>query len=220
MSLLAFQNLRFSLNDGPGPALAGQVQPRSVLEIKGPSGAGKSTLLRVLARLSPFEEGNITFRGKPSSTVAAPLWRRQVQYLHQQPVLVDGTVEDNLRLPWSLKGYQEVPRPEEDDLFSALERLSLDGSLLHRDSRLLSGGEKARVALARSFLAGPTVLLLDEPTASLDEESRKALLKALRQWLEIGADERGLVLVSHRDDRAYFDRGMTLELEPRRGGQS
>ena len=219
MSLLSFEGLRFSLGDRLGPSLAGQLQSRSVLEVKGPSGAGKSTLLRVLARLTPFESGNVSLRGRPSSAVPAPLWRRQIQYLHQQPVLVEGSVKDNLHLPWSLKGYQEVPRPGEEDLLSVLETLGLDESFLHRDSRLLSGGEKARVALARSFLASPTVLLLDEPTASLDEESRRALLEALRRWLDAEADERGLILVSHRNDRAYFDHGMTLELEPWGGGQ-
>ena len=77
------------------------------LGVLGPSGAGKTVLLRGMAMLDPLDEGAIRWQGQIVRGDAVPGYRKQVIYLHQRPALTDGTVEDNLRLPFTLKAHAE-----------------------------------------------------------------------------------------------------------------
>lgn len=181
-----------------------------VLAVKGPSGSGKSTLLRILARLQTCDGGQVYFQGANWLSVLPQLWRSKINYLAQKPAIFYGTVLDNLKKPYELK-----IRKEKNFLLAgaqnAMEELVLSKELLGQDARTLSGGEASRIALLRCVLSNPNILLLDEPTAALDDKSRKAVLDFLKKWLE-QEPQRGIVLVSHSDDSNGFSRVNVLEL--------
>jgi putative ABC transport system ATP-binding protein len=178
------------------------------LGILGPSGAGKTVLLRALAMLDPLDSGAIHWRGQSVRGDAVPAYRKQVIYLHQRPALLEGSVEDNLRYPFTLKAHQprSYDRRRAIDLLVSLGR---DTAFLDKSSRDLSGGEAQIVAFVRAVQLEPAVLLLDEPTASLDAATAQALEAVLHGWLTARPDERALVWVSH-------DREQSLRMTGRR----
>lgn len=144
----------------------------------GPSGAGKSTLLRVLAGVEPLV-GSLSVLGEDWSR--KPAWERQVGWVPQDSLLFPHlNVRENLS--YSGKGPVE----------EVAEMLELS-PLMHRKPRMLSGGEKQRVALGRALCSRPRVLLLDEPFSALD----RALKQRLRERLKAQLSGLPTVLVSH-----------------------
>jgi putative ABC transport system ATP-binding protein len=172
-----------------------------ILDVVGPSGTGKTTLLRALARLLPGCTGELSLRGHPAEELAPSSWRAEVALLPQKPAIVDGSVRDNLVLPWRLKVRDESKAPADLELEAAMDGVGLGRVSLDRDASRLSIGQQARVALLRVVLAVPTVLLLDEPDASLDDDSAE---QVARMTAEFAAAEGGVVRVRHprSDDRA------------------
>lgn len=140
----------------------------------GPSGSGKSTVLRLLNRLEDPGRGRILFRGQDLAVTDPAGLRRQVGLVFQSPVMLPGTVRHNLEAGVRLRGLG-LPDPAD-----RLEMVGLPGRLLDQDARELSGGEKQRVALARTLAVGPEVLLLDEITASLDNEAAAGVERLIR----------------------------------------
>jgi putative ABC transport system ATP-binding protein len=153
--------------------------------ITGPSGSGKSVFLRALALLDPLASGQIRWRGKPVARTAIPHYRRNVAYIRQRPAMLDGTVEDNLRYPYSLHAYRDVrfDRARAAELAALAGR---DADFLARPASELSGGEAQIAALIRVLQLAPEVLLLDEPTASLDPASTRAIEGLVRTWYDSG----------------------------------
>ncbi|MFX3636915.1 MAG: ATP-binding cassette domain-containing protein [Candidatus Pristimantibacillus sp.] len=144
----------------------------------GASGTGKSTLLRILARLESMDEGIIELHGNSSVNVKSNDWRKKVCYVAQSPVMLQGSVEQNLRMVSQL---HELPFEESlaKRCMAAVELGHLDWSKSAAD---LSGGEKQRTALVRSLLLRPDLLLLDETTSSLDPSSKAAVEQLLNEW--------------------------------------
>lgn len=140
-----------------------EVARGEILAIVGPSGAGKSTLLRLLNFLEAPTNGTLTFDGQPVSEQMPVSERRRVTTVFQRPVLLKRSVNANLKFGLALRGKKLSSSTREE----WLERLGLS-ELAHQAAYRLSAGEAQRVALARALLAGPDVLLLDEPTANLD----------------------------------------------------
>ena len=143
----------------------------SVLALVGASGAGKSTLLRCLNRLAEPEAGTITLDGEDIRSSPPPVLRRRVALVAQAPVMLPGTVEDNLAY-----GIADLAVNARD---TALAAAGLDPSFLTRSARALSGGERARVALARALTRDPDAILLDEPTAALDPETAHVIAQTV-----------------------------------------
>ena len=178
------------------PALSGfsaTFPDRGVTLLTGRSGCGKTTLLSVLAGLAPPTQGAVTAGGHP---VGGPAWRRRVAWLPQRPVFVAGSIADNLRLA--------VPDADDERLWAALRKVALEervralpGGLdepVGEDGVTLSAGERARLALARVVLAERPWVLLDEPSAHLDELTEQIIADAV---VELGRTS-GVVVVTHR----------------------
>jgi putative ABC transport system ATP-binding protein len=181
------------------------------LGVLGPSGAGKTVLLRAIARLDPLDEGAIRWDGREVRGEAVPDYRKRVIYLHQRPALLEGTVEDNLRHPFALKAHRDRafdPRMAED----LLARLGREPGFLAKSSRDLSGGESQLVGLVRALQLDPTVLLLDEPTASLDPATTRAVERLLDDWMAANPASRALVWVSHDADQVQRMTGRRVHL--------
>mgnify|MGYP003945430013 CR=1 FL=1 len=164
--------------------------------ITGPSGSGKSVLLRALALLDPLDAGRIVWHGRPVERAAIPHYRRNVAYIRQRPALLDGSVEDNLRYPFELHAYRDVrfDRARAASLVAAAGR---GDDFLDKRASELSGGEAQIVALIRVLQLAPEVLLLDEPTASLDPESSHAIEGLVRAWFDADPGRHASIWVSH-----------------------
>lgn len=162
-----------------------------ITAVTGPSGAGKSTLLRLLDDLREPDSGTIRHRGTDIREIPAIELRRRVPMLSQSPVVVPGTVLDNLARAHRL---QERPDPAPDAAAEALAALGLIQDL-DADAGVLSGGERQRLALARLLLLTPDTVLLDEPTSALDEDTALRVMGTLVRLLAAGGTD--IVFVTH-----------------------
>ena len=152
--------------------------------LSGPSGAGKSLFLRAIADLDPGD-GRVSLDGTERSSMPAPVWRRNVGYLAAE----SGWWEDTVG-PHFSDSMRAAP---------LLARLGLGPEALGWPIERLSTGEKQRLALARLLELDPRVLLLDEPTAALDPDSRAAVEKIIEDRLAGGAV---VLIVTHDSDQA------------------
>lgn len=177
------------------------IGPGERLGVLGPSGAGKSVLLRAVARLDPLDEGSVRWEGREVRGDDVPAYRRRVVYLHQRPALLEGTVEENLRFPFTLRAHRDQAfDPERAE--AMLTRLGREPGFLSKNGRDLSGGESQIVGLVRTLQLDPSILLLDEATASLDPAATAAVEGLLGDWLAEDPDGRALAWVSHDADQA------------------
>jgi putative ABC transport system ATP-binding protein len=190
------------------------VNPGDRLGVIGTTGSGKTVLLRALALLDPTHTGSIRWRGQAVNGAAVPAYRALVVYLHQRPALFDGSVEDNLRHPFTLRVHNGrcFDRERAVELLADLGR---SATFLGKSSRDLSGGEAQIVALLRAVQLDPAVLLLDEPTASLDKLTAQSVEALLDRWFAAGHGDRSLVWVSHDLDQT--DRVTRRRLRMRAG---
>jgi len=179
------------------------VQAGDRTALVGATGSGKSLLLRSLAMLDPLDAGEITWCGDRVSGPQIPEFRSRVIYLHQRPGLIEGTVEDNLRQPFSLQIHQ-TRQFQREEAVSLLERIGQDQSFLDKEQRDLSGGESQLTALLRAIQLSPNILLLDEPTAALDSNSTERVESLVDSWLNEESSRRAVVWVTH--DRQQAER--------------
>ncbi len=156
----------------------GRITEPTIISLLGLSGQGKSTLLRIIGMLDAADEGTIQYEGRHSTEWSPQAWRKKVCYVAQHAVMLEGSVEHNLQTV-SLLHRQPFNQPLAEQLLSDVGLDYLDWSKKASD---LSGGEKQRVALVRSLLLQPQILLLDEITASLDMHSKQAVEQLLKAW--------------------------------------
>ncbi|MGJ5676034.1 MAG: ABC transporter ATP-binding protein [Nostochopsis sp.] len=145
------------------------------------SGSGKSLLLRALAGLDPVQAGQIIFQGQPINSYFMPTYRSQIIYLHQRPALWEGTVEENLQQVYRL-GVHRHQVYNRELILNYLHLLQKTPDFLQRCVSALSGGEAQIVAFLRALQLSPSILLLDEPTASLDVGTAQSLEALVAAW--------------------------------------
>ena len=197
-ALLELDDVRFGYPDGTG-VLRGvslQVPPGSRVALVGPSGAGTSTILALIEGFYPLDGGAIRWAGTDVRELPRAALRARLGYVEQEAPVLAGTIRDNLLLT--------RPDATDPELWAVLADVGLTG-VVRRSPRgldvpvgdegvLLSGGERQRLAIARSLLARPDLLLLDEPTASLDARNEGLL----RDTLAAASADRALLVVAHR----------------------
>ncbi len=196
--LLELAGVSFAYADGR-PVLSDvsfAVPAGSRVALVGPSGAGKSTVLALVEGFYPVSAGAIRWRGTDVRELPRAALRAQLGYVEQEAPVLAGSIRDNLLLT--------RPDATDPELWAVLADVGLT-DVVRRSPRgldvpvgdegvLLSGGERQRLAIARSLLARPALLLLDEPTASLDARNEQLL----RDTLAAAASDRALLVVAHR----------------------
>lgn len=200
-----FSGLSFSLDAG------------QIVDLTGPSGAGKSSLLTAFARLNPRANGEYTLDGRPASDFTAQQWRAQVAYLPQKPVLLGETVAQAIRLPFTLAIRQSTKQGirksspmdalPDDTIRRTLDSMGCSDIDLGRPPHDLSGGQAARVSLARTLLTKPKVLLADEVDAGLDDDNARKVAGILAG---AAADGMAIIRIRHRQPDGLATRTMRL----------
>lgn len=166
-----------------------------LLGVVGPSGSGKSSFLRLLNRLDEPTGGTVFLEGEDYRRIEPRELRRRVGMVTQRPFLFPGDVAANLRFGPAQRGETLA----ETEIALLLDRVGLPG-FAGRNVANLSGGEQQRVSLARALANQPEVLLLDEPTAALDEKAKSGIEELVRKL--VGEDQFTFVLVTHDLDQA------------------
>ena len=170
------------------------IEQGSVTGIIGPSGSGKSSFLKLLNKLYSPTNGTIFFQGKDINELSTQNLRKDIGMVQQRPFLFPGTVRYNLEYGpklWKIN-YSE------NDLINLLEKVALPTDFLDRNIEGLSGGEQQRVSLARILANKPSVLLLDEPTSSLDLASEEIFESTLKELISDGIK---VIIVTHSLDQ-------------------
>lgn len=177
------------------------------VSVIGPSGSGKSSLLRLLSSLDSPSSGRILYMGEDIEHKEPMEYRKKVRYVFQKPYLFGSTVRDNLTFCYNL----EKCEPNYDRIYYLMDRFNIPYEFLDKSRDSLSGGEQQRIALVRSLLVEPEVLLLDEVTASLDFANS---LLVEEYMIELN-EEKGItaILVTHDMDQAKRWGGDTIYLE-------
>jgi peptide/nickel transport system ATP-binding protein len=234
-TLLSARDVTKTFGRGHGAVAALQgvsidVREGESVGIVGPSGSGKSTLARIVAGHLAADSGSVTLEGDalPTSWKGADrARRRRIQLIMQDPADALSprlTVEELVREPLDLAPGDDAgdEKALHAKVAAALESVGLPGTgtFLQARSHELSGGQLQRIALARALVAGPKVLVADEPTAMLDASEQARLLVVLRErQVEMGL---GLVLISHdlaavrkvTDRIVVLDGGLVVEEGP------
>ena len=201
-----YPNGRVGISD-----FSARIRPNEVTALIGSSGAGKSTILQTIAGFTELTSGELRVNGHVCSHDDLLRLMPQIAYIPQLPNLFYGTLRDNLKLG--------APDSPDDELKQALEQVGA-GELLvrfvdgldHRvgeQNRGISGGETRLIALARALIRKSSILLLDEPTASLDRDSENRFLQALSTL----AHDKTVLMVAHRAELKAFAQQL-IEVTP------
>jgi len=184
-----------------------ELKKNMITAILGSSGGGKTTFLRLLNNMITADQGKITYKNKEIDKYDPVQLRREVVMLPQDPEIFKGSIKDNFKITEEIadNGVSENINYEE-----LLQKVSLTQNL-DDNADNLSGGEKQRLALARVMLLEPEVLLLDEPSSSLDKKTEEKIIKMVVDYVR--ENDRTLIMVTHSPDIAekFADRIINIE---------
>ena len=226
---LAFDGVSISFDRGPVlEGITFTARPGRTMAIVGSSGSGKSTIADLAVRLLDPDAGAVSLDGHDLRTLRLADIRRFVHAVPQEPTLFHASIEDNVRYARPEATDADVTKAlEAAGIAAFVDRLPAGRRTIVGDRGLaLSAGERQRIALARAFLADPSVLVLDEPSAALDPGAERAIIEGYRRVMQ----GRTVLLITHRLDlvRAadevvmieqakVVERGTPAEVEAGRG---
>ncbi|XP_009442641.1 ATP-binding cassette sub-family B member 6 isoform X2 [Pan troglodytes] len=195
---IEFENVHFSYADGRETLqdVSFTVMPGQTLALVGPSGAGKSTILRLLFRFYDISSGCIRIDGQDISQVTQASLRSHIGVVPQDTVLFNDTIADNIRYGRVTAGNDEVEAAAQAAGIHDAIMAFPEGYRTQVGERglKLSGGEKQRVAIARTILKAPDIILLDEATSALDTSNERAIQASLAKVCA----NRTTIVVAHR----------------------
>jgi len=182
----------------------------------GPSGAGKTTIANLIPRFFDIQGGRITVDGHDIRQVQLKSWREQIGIVLQEPILFSTTIHENIaygRLGATREEIEAVARAA--NAYEFIERLPQGyDTLVGERGVKLSGGQRQRIAIARALLRNPRLLILDEATSSLDNESEYLVQQALERLMK----DRTTIVIAHRlstvqnaDKIVVIERGCIIE---------
>ena len=195
---IAFDDVGFEYVTGR-PVIEGatfDLRPGEIVGIIGPSGAGKSTLVQMLLRLREPSTGRVLVNGSDAREIALPSWYERVSFVPQDVHLIAGTVAENIRFYREDLDSSDVERASKRANFHDDVVAMTDGyeSAVGERGRRLSGGQRQRLSIARALAERPDLLVLDEPTSSLDVQSEALIRETLREL----SGETTVVIIAHR----------------------
>lgn len=207
MALLEFKNVSYSsdnkmiLND-----ISVTVEKGDYISIVGPSGSGKSTFLKLCSFLISPTSGNILYNNKNINEYDPVEYRKKVSYCFQTPYLFGNTVYDNILFPYTIRNKHV----DMENVKKLLSTFKLDESCLNEKVINLSGGEKQRIALIRSLLFKPDILLLDEVTSALDVDNTSIVENVIKLLNDEGLT---ILLVTHNQEQSIKHANKLLTIE-------
>lgn len=207
LTQIKFQNVFY--RDGENTILSNlsvDIEKGDYISVMGPSGSGKSTFLKLCCHLISPTEGKILFNDNDVMQQDPIELRKKICYCFQTPVLFGETVEDNISFAYSIR-RQAIDRERIASLFS---KFHMNPDYMKHDVKTLSGGEKQRIALIRTLLFKPDVLLLDEVTSALDADNTLIVENAIETMNREGIT---VLWVTHNPEQGkkYADKLLTIE---------
>jgi len=173
------------------------IEPGEKVAIIGPIGAGKSTLLKLFAGLNHASSGRVCIDGIDIGQISRSVLSSQIGYLHQEHRLFQGTLRENILIG--------IPDPGDDYLARAMARTGMDSfvrsnpkgleAVISEGGKGLSGGQRQLLAFTRLIVCNPSIMILDEPTASMDEQQERRCLNVLTQEAQTG---KTIIVVTHK----------------------
>ena len=213
-----FRDVVFAYDTGERvfDGLSLRIAPHETVAVVGHTGAGKSSLVKLLARSYEFQGGHVLIDGRDVRSLDLASFRRQLGIVPQHPYIFSGTLADNIAYAHPDAGRDDVERAIDllgKDVWDRTMSLSLDDDV-RGAGHGLSAGQRQMVAVARVFLKQPAIVILDEPTASVDPLTEAGIHQALSKLFA----ERTVVVIAHRlstiravDRLVVLDRGRLVE---------
>ena len=214
---LRFENASFAYEPGV-PVIKGlhlDLLPGKTTALVGPSGGGKSTLLHLLAGFDYPQNGALNLAEVPLNSFKRATYRKHTGWVPQQPLLFNDTIAANVSMSGRLDKSRLMHALEAAHCLEFAEEYLANETLIGEGGNQLSGGQRQRLSIARAFYADPSLLLLDEATAALDNESearvQEALIALMKGRTTVVVAHR-LSTVQHADQIAYVEEGQVVEL--------